>query len=113
MGFSETDEDWLDVCGVKDVPGSGVLPLRVLGRDLLVCRGGDDLFAVADRCTHAAWCLADSEIDGDEIACALHGGRFDLRTGEATGLPATKPLRTFPLRVVGSRVEVRVPPPVH
>ena len=77
---------------------------------MLVCRVQGELFAVADRCTHAAWCLADSALHGTEIECSLHGGRFDLRTGGATARPATKPLRVFPLRTRGDRVEIRVPP---
>jgi len=103
---------WLDVCAASDVPEGGVLSLQAGGRSLIVCRAGGELFAVSDRCTHAAWRLADAAIHGGEIECSLHGGRFDLRTGAATARPATRPLRTFPLRTAGERVEVQVPPPL-
>ena len=46
-----------------------------------------------------------------DVAGSLHGATFDLRTGAATGLPATKPLRTFPVRTRDGRIQVAVPPP--
>jgi 3-phenylpropionate/trans-cinnamate dioxygenase ferredoxin subunit len=99
------------VCAVSDVPPDGVLAVAAGGRKVLLCRAQGRFFAFAERCTHAAWCLADSTLHGWEIVCSLHGGRFDLRTGFATGRPATKPLLVFPVRTVAERIEVQVPPP--
>jgi nitrite reductase/ring-hydroxylating ferredoxin subunit len=97
-------------------PASGVAPGKAVafetrGRRFVVCNTGEEFFAVADRCTHAAWRLADSALRGGEIVCSLHGARFDLRTGAATGPPASKPLRTFAVRNEGGRLLVQVPPP--
>jgi nitrite reductase/ring-hydroxylating ferredoxin subunit len=39
----------------------------------------------------------------------MHGSRFDLRTGAALNLPATEPVRTFPVRVIDGIVGVDVP----
>ena len=84
---------------------------RALGRDFLLCHVDGRYFAVADRCTHAAWSLANGELRGCELVCALHGARFDLRTGAATRPPASKPLRTFPVRTQGDRIEVQITAP--
>ena len=40
--------------------------------------------------------------------CPLHGACFDIRNGEAMGLPATGPIRSFPVRVENGRVLVDV-----
>ena len=37
-----------------------------------------------------------------------HGARFNVRTGQALSLPAVLPVQTYPVRVVGSDVEVEV-----
>ena len=92
-------------------PGQAVA-FDVGGRRFLVCNASGSFYAVADRCSHAAWRLAGSEICGRELVCSLHGARFDLGTGAATRPPASKPLRTFSVRVRDGRLLVRVPPSV-
>lgn len=71
--------------------------VRVGEHEVLVCRVGDEYFAVANRCTHSAWPLANEPLEGEQIVCTLHGARFDLRDGCPTGGPARKPLATYPV----------------
>lgn len=111
MTPDDEETPWLDVCVAADLPECTAVPFRVNERELLLCRTDGRIFAIADRCTHAAWSLAGGRISGCEIACTLHGARFDVRTGEATAHPASVPIRTFPVRIRAGRVEVRATPP--
>ena len=43
--------------------------------------------------------LSEGEVDGCTLECWLHGSRFDLRTGEPTGLPATEPVPVYPVEI--------------
>ena len=43
---------------------------------------------------------------GGTIECWLHGSRFDLRTGGPTGLPATRPVPVYPVKIDGDDVLV-------
>jgi nitrite reductase/ring-hydroxylating ferredoxin subunit len=52
--------------------------------------------------------LNEGELDGFEIECPRHGARFDVRTGDATVMPAIMPIDTFEVRVEGDDVEVEV-----
>ena len=70
-----------------------------------------DYFAISDICSHGEVSLAEGEVNGCEIECWAHGGRFDLRTGVATELPAMDPVDTYPLRIDGERVLVDVDNP--
>ena len=45
---------------------------------------------------------------GDVIECPKHNGRFDYRTGEAVRVPARNALRTYPVRVEGGNVFLRL-----
>jgi 3-phenylpropionate/trans-cinnamate dioxygenase ferredoxin subunit len=72
---------------------------EIEGREVLICRIDHDYFALAGRCTHAAWPLVSEPIEGMEIVCTLHGARFDLRDGCPTGGPASKPLATYPIEL--------------
>ena len=72
---------------------------KIGGREILICRLEDSYVALASRCTHAAWPLAQEPIEGMEIVCTLHGARFDLRDGCPTAGPASKPLAIHPIEV--------------
>jgi 3-phenylpropionate/trans-cinnamate dioxygenase ferredoxin subunit len=70
-------------------------PHRVVldGRAVCLVRTGDGaVHAIDDTCTHADVSLSEGEVEGRTIECWLHGSRFDLVTGEPTGLPATRPV---------------------
>jgi len=105
------DPPFVDVGASDEVPPGRQRAVEAAGRQLLVCNVGGELYAVSNRCTHAAWPMDGDRLDGWEIVCGLHGARFDVRDGSPTAGPARKPLACYPLRVRDGRIEVRVPPP--
>ena len=73
---------------------------------------GEGLFlAVDDTCSHQEASLSEGEVDPEEetIECPRHGSMFDLRTGRPTSLPATVPVRTYPVKVEGDALVIEVP----
>lgn len=82
--------------------------VRITDKEILVCRIGDEYFAVSNRCTHAAWPLAREPMEGTEIMCTLHGARFDLRDGCPTAGPTSKPLATYPIELRRGELFVRI-----
>jgi 3-phenylpropionate/trans-cinnamate dioxygenase ferredoxin subunit len=69
--------------------------VTVDGEDVLLAKVDDSVFAVSDICTHSEVSLSEGDIEGCAIECWLHGSAFDLRTGAASGPPATSDLQTF------------------
>jgi nitrite reductase/ring-hydroxylating ferredoxin subunit len=65
-------------------------------------------FAVEAWCTHAECPLTDGWVEGAAIRCPCHGSLFELATGVVLEGPAEEPLRVYPTRVVGRRVEVEL-----
>ena len=63
----------------------------------LVRDASGEVHAVNDVCSHADVSLSEGEVEGETIECWLHGSRFDLVTGEPSGLPATQPVPVFPV----------------
>jgi naphthalene 1,2-dioxygenase system ferredoxin subunit len=61
-------------------------------------------FVTADMCSHGPGLLSDGYVDGFDIECPFHQGRFDLRTGDATLAPCTQPIKVWPVKVEGGRV---------
>jgi len=78
------------------------------GTGIAICRFRDEYFAIENRCSHALATFDEGRMRGYRIMCPLHGGTFDIRDGSCTGLPATQPIRSFPLRIVGGMIEVAI-----
>ena len=82
------------------------LAIDVNGTQVCVAKIGEEVFAVADTCTHSEASLSEGEITGGKIECWLHGAEFDLRTGEALTPPATTPLKTFKVQRNGNQLTI-------
>ena len=80
------------------------------GRDLVICRTRDGLFALDNICTHALARLSEGRLRGQRLICPLHGASFDVRDGRVLGAPAQQPLKTYKVRVQGDRIEIAVGP---
>ena len=95
-------------CGTDELPEAGeALQVYAGGVMLAIVRDEQgDLHAISDTCTHAMVSLSEGEVDGCTIECWLHGSRFDLRTGEPTGLPAITPVDVYPITIDGDDVLV-------
>ena len=76
------------------------------GKDLCVTRVGDEVFAIADTCSHSDASLSEGEVKDFKIECWLHGAEFDLRTGEALTPPAVQAVETFAVHRDGSTVTI-------
>jgi nitrite reductase/ring-hydroxylating ferredoxin subunit len=57
-------------------------------------------FVTADLCTHGPGCLSEGYVDGDEVECPFHGGRFHLASGQPTAPPCTEAIRTWTAHLV-------------
>jgi len=102
-----TDATWVDALSTDDLPTDDVLGLIVAGRDIALYTVGEAVYATDNICTHGQARLCDGFLDGHEIECPLHQGKFDVRDGRPTCDPVTEGLRSYPVRIEGRRVYVR------
>jgi len=80
--------------------------IDVDGTPVCVVKVADEVFAVADTCTHSEASLAEGEVTGSKIECWLHGAEFDLKTGKALTPPATEALKTFNVKRNGNQLTI-------
>lgn len=100
--------DYIKVAKLAEVPENGLHAVRVNGTELVLANRGGTIYALEDRCSHEEFPLSAGEVTGDQITCALHGARFDLETGTPKALPAVMPVKTYPCRVEGDDIQVRL-----
>ncbi|MEN1679977.1 MAG: Rieske 2Fe-2S domain-containing protein [Planctomycetota bacterium] len=67
-------------------------------------------YALDDVCTHDGGPLSDGPVDANQpsIACPRHGAKFDLATGAALTMPATKATIAHEVKTEGGQVLVRL-----
>lgn len=98
----------LRAASAAEVPEGGALRVELAGLPVCLARSGGEVFAIGDMCSHANVSLAEGDVENGAIECWLHGSRFDLRTGAPTGLPAVKPVPTYPVTIEGDDVLVEI-----
>jgi naphthalene 1,2-dioxygenase ferredoxin component len=95
---------WTDATALDDVPADDVIGILVAGRDIALYNAGGEIFATDNICTHSHARLCEGFLEGHEIECPLHQGRFDIRTGQPSCAPVTEAIRTYPVRIEGGCV---------
>ena len=98
----------MKACSLSDLPENGALRVELDGKPICIARSGGEVFAISDICSHADVSLSEGDVEDGQIECWLHGSKFDLRTGAPTGLPAIKPVATYPVTVEGDDVLVKL-----
>jgi naphthalene 1,2-dioxygenase system ferredoxin subunit len=99
---------WTRVATLDDFAASDAILVRVGAGEVALYLVDGKVYATANRCTHGDASLSEGFLEGHEIECPFHQGRFDVRTGAATGAPAEVALATWPARVVDGAVELLV-----
>jgi 3-phenylpropionate/trans-cinnamate dioxygenase ferredoxin subunit len=100
--------DFEKVAALSDIPEGTAYTATVGRQDVVLVREGEEVFAVEDMCSHALYPLSEGEVSDCHLECALHGSRFDLRSGKPDALPATEPVATFAVRIDNGDVYVDV-----
>jgi 3-phenylpropionate/trans-cinnamate dioxygenase ferredoxin subunit len=86
---------------------SPVQTVEINGSVVAVFKVDNEYFAIQNRCSHAEASLSEGEVYDCKVECPLHGAEFDLKTGEALTLPATKPIATYTTEVNENSVLVK------
>ena len=103
-----SEKNFVAVAKVDEIPAGGKKVVEVDGTEVVVCNTKDRFFAVRNMCSHEHETLECGRVRNGWISCPVHGARFDLETGEPKNPPATLPIDTFEVRVVGNSIEVAV-----
>ena len=87
--------------------GAGKL-IEVAGRQIALFQVEGRYFALDNECTHSGGPLSEGMIQGAEVECPWHSGRFNLETGQATQAPPLRPVACYPVRRQGDDIEVEI-----
>ena len=100
--------NWIDVAAQADVPEGDVMGVIVAGKDIALYEVEGEVFATDNICTHGHARLSDGFLEGREIECPLHQGRFDVCTGKALCAPLTEGIKSYAVRIENMRVMLKL-----
>ena len=106
--FVAEDGNWVTVASASKLAPGEIKDAKVGEAEIAIYNVDGAFYATSNICTHAFALLSDGWLDGDEVECPLHAGRFDVRTGKALCPPVEIDIQTYPVRVVGDDVQVRI-----
>ena len=97
---------WVTVARADEIPEGGAKIVRLDDQLIAIFHVDGGYYALDDVCTHDGGPLAEGLLEGHVIECPRHGARFDIRTGAVLCMPATAPVPTHEVRVVGDEIQV-------
>ena len=102
----KTSDGFVTVARVGEIAPGGLKVVRLGDVPVAVFHLEDGYFAIEDVCTHDGGPVAEGPLCDGIIECPRHGARFDVRTGAVRRFPATAPVPTYAVRVVGDEIQV-------
>ncbi len=101
---------WIDACDAEEVEMEDAIRFDRAGHSYALYLAEDGTVHCTDGfCPQDGAHLAGGLVEGSLVECPLHGGTFDIRTGQPQGDPACAPLATYPARIERGRVQLDLP----
>jgi 3-phenylpropionate/trans-cinnamate dioxygenase ferredoxin subunit len=100
--------DFQRVAKVSEIADPGRKVVEVDEQLVVVIHTAGNFYAIDDVCTHDGGPLGEGELQEFTIICPRHGAKFDVRTGAALSMPATKATKVHEVKIVGDDVLVKL-----
>lgn len=107
-GAAIADDDFYRAARSGQVPERCVRRFVVASTEIAVARSGGKVYALHNFCTHLACHLSSGRVESDRLTCFCHGSSFELATGKPINPPATRPVKTYPVREVDGYIYIAV-----
>jgi 3-phenylpropionate/trans-cinnamate dioxygenase ferredoxin subunit len=102
--------EFVPVAKTSELPDPGKMLVEVGERLVVLMHAAGHYYALDDICTHDGGPLSEGPLDPQSatITCPRHGAKFDIRTGAALTMPATKATASHEVKVEGDQIFVRL-----
>jgi nitrite reductase/ring-hydroxylating ferredoxin subunit/uncharacterized membrane protein len=107
VGWAAGPRRWVRALAESDLPDETPVAVEAEGRQIMLYRHGDDLYALDNVCSHAGGLLSRGVVADLTVTCPLHGSRFALADGRVRRGPAFQPQPVLRTRIRNGWIEVR------
>jgi nitrite reductase/ring-hydroxylating ferredoxin subunit len=98
--------EFVRVASAGDVPPGEMLTVQIDGEDVVLANVEGRVYAFANECTHRGGPLGEGLLEGEEVECPFHQGRFNVKTGAVVDGPPEEPVATYEVQVEGDEIRV-------
>ncbi len=107
------DQKFMRLCSVTDVSNDCPMRCETDHAVYAVFQLDNAYYATEDACSHGPGSLSEGYIEGYEVECPFHRGRFDIRNGCPTASPCTIPIKTWEVHLVDGDICIDPNEPVQ
>jgi 3-phenylpropionate/trans-cinnamate dioxygenase ferredoxin component len=102
--------EFIAVAKTSEIPDPGKLLVEVGERLVVLIHAAGHFYALDDICTHDGGPLSEGPLNpaAGTIMCPRHGAKFDVKSGAALTMPATKPTASHEVKIEGDNILVRL-----
>ena len=108
--FDRRLDGWTAILDERELEERKPRRVMVSGIDVYLYRAGENLHALANRCTHRGGPLHKGSTDEHTVTCPWHLSMFRLEDGSVLRGPATAPQPSYEARVRDGAIEIRSTP---
>lgn len=96
------------VAALGDVAPGSAVRVEARGKAIALFNVGGIFYALDHTCTHRGGPLSEGAVSGESVVCPWHRAAFCLKTGKVLRGPASRGVRSYPVRVSGDDVAIDV-----
>ena len=82
--------DFIKVADVSELKSGEGKVVTIGERELALFNVAGQFHCIDNRCPHRDGSLGEGVLNGNVVACPLHGWRFDVTTGQSPVIPTAK-----------------------
>ena len=97
------------VANIQEVTEGNAIAVEVAGEKVALFNVEGTFYAIDDTCTHRGGPLCEGEVEGTEVTCPWHGGKFDLTNGSVLGPPAPDGVASYKVVVEENEIKIEIP----
>lgn len=96
------------VAKLNDIDPGQLRYVEAGGKAICLANVRGEILALDNTCTHERASLSEGTLDGDRLECPLHGGAFNIFSGEPEQYPASYPVKTYSVEIDGDDINVGI-----
>jgi len=104
-----TEVEFIPIASKSELPKGARLVVEVDGNPIVVFNVDDKFYAIDGICSHDEEELAEGSLDGFELTCPRHGGKYDIRDGNPLTLPVYQEINSYPVQTNEDEILVGFP----
>jgi len=100
--------EFVKLASKNDLKPNSMKGVTVKDQKILVANVNGQYYAIGNKCMHRGCELSKGELKGETVVCPCHGSTYDLKTGNFTKGPTTKPEPAYQLKVENNDILINL-----